>query len=146
MQFPVALQNSRAEEYLLSVVQLKNKAFAILLRVYEDGFYTSLGFTKEVYVPDKPLRVDRAKGNLNIYVIFNAAAAPVLPVNLYNITVHRVAYNNIDNKMYMTEETFDLKEIDWDVVKELCRQDRPVDKPVYLLSDGSHTEYVGIQF
>lgn len=146
MQFPVALQNDRAEEYLMSVVQLKNNAFAILLRVYTDGFYTSLGFTKELYVPEKPMKVDRAEGNLNIYIIYNAAAAPVLPVNLYDITVHRVAYNKIDNKMYMTEETFDLKEVDWNVVKELCRQDRPSDKPVYLLSDGSRTEFVGIQF
>ena len=146
MQFPVALENSRAEQYLGSVVQLNDNAFSILLRVYEDGFYTSLGFAKEVYVPVQPMKVDRAEGKLGIYIIYNAAAAPALPVNLYDITVHRVDYNTIDNKMYMTEETFDLVEIDWDVVFRLCKQDRPTDEPVYLLSDGAKTKFLGIRF
>lgn len=146
MQFPVALENSRVEEYLGSVVQLNDNAFAILLRVYDDGFYTSLGFAKEVYVPVQPMKVDKAEDKLGIYIIYNAAAAPALPVNLYDITVHRVDINKIDNKMYMTEETFDLVEIDWDVAFKLCKQDRPADEPVYLLSDGTRAKFLGIRF
>jgi len=146
MQFPVALKNSRAEQYLGSVVQLNDNAFSILLRVYNDGFYTSLGFAKEVYVPVQPMKVDRAEGKLGIYVIYNAAAAPALPVNLYDITVHKVSINGIDNKMYMTEETFDLSDVDWEVVNQLCKQDRPNDEPVYLLSDGTRTKFIGIRF
>lgn len=146
MQFPVALENSRAEQYLGSVVQLNDNAFSILLRVYNDGFYTSLGFAREVYVPVQPLKVDKAEGKLGIYIIYNAAAAPALPVNLYDITVHRVDINGIDNKMYMTEEAFNLNDIDWDVAFKLCKQDRPEDKPVYLLSDGTRTKFIGIRF
>jgi hypothetical protein len=149
MQFPVALENSRAEQYLGSVVQLNDNAFSILLRVYNDGFYTSLGFAKEVYVPVQPLKVDvvnKAEGKLGIYIIYNAAAAPVLPVNLYDITVHKVSINSIDNKMYMTEETFDLSDVDWEAVNQLRKQDRPNDEPVYLLSDGTRTKFIGIRF
>lgn len=147
MDFPVALTIDTADPYLLSVVELNNKAHAILLRVYADGYYTSLGFVTEVHAPAVPVHLNEWKGDLDIYVIYNAVAATCLPINMYDITVHRCNYNSIDNKMYMTEETFDLKEIDWNVVWSLCRQDKPgEDKPVYWLSDGSHAEFIGIHF
>lgn len=70
-----------AERYIGSVVMFNDDVSysVLLLRIYEDGFLTSAGFTEELIVPDKPLAIDDS----DELVLFHAVAATELPVSMF---------------------------------------------------------------
>lgn len=68
-----------AERYLSSVVCIPDEVYyAILLRIYDNGYLTSAGFFDEVLVSDRPQSIE---DQINLPVAFGPHAATELPTD-----------------------------------------------------------------
>lgn len=129
----VAIDRELAEQYLDKVVRVNEDIHAVLLCMFDDGYYTSVGYAGQLYQPDTAEKK---------IVIYNAAAALNLPFNWIGIKARKVyiTANSDGFTVSCTEPLYDIKEVDFIKCKDiwLREQFKTIDLPsIYTMSDGS---------
>lgn len=136
----VAITNEDADKYIHKVVALAKDVYAVLLCIFTNGFYTSVGYTDKIYVPDDGEKI----------VLYNAAAGLELPLDWPDRTVHEcsISVNVLSGfKITCSEEKYKLVFIDFETCKSIWKngQFKTVDLPsIYRLSNGHTTNIIGI--
>ena len=136
----VAITNEDADKYIHKVVALTKDVHAVLLCIFANGFYTSVGYTDKIYVPDDGEKI----------VLYNAAAGLELPLDWPDRTVHEcsITVKGSDGfKITCSEERYKLISIDYLTCKSLWEkgQFKTIELPsIYKLSNGHSTNIIGI--
>ena len=136
----VAIKEEEIEQYLNKTVALAKGVYAILLCTFTNGYYTSIGYTDKVYVPEEGKKI----------VLYNAAAGLELPLDWPDRTVHEcsISVNVLSGfKITCSEEKYKLVSIDFESCKSIWKngQFKTVDLPsIYRLSNGHTTNIIGI--
>lgn len=136
----VAITNEDADKYIHKVVALAKDVYAVLLCIFTNGFYTSVGYTDKIYVPDDGEKI----------VLYNAAAGLELPLDWPDRTVHEcsISVNVLTGfKITCSSEKYKLESIDYLTCKSLWEkgQFKTIQLPsIYKLSNGHSTNIIGI--
>lgn len=135
----VAINNEDADQYINKTVALTKDVYAVLLCIFTNGFYTSVGYTDKIYVPDDGEKI----------VLYNAAAGLELPLDWPDRTVRRCSISVKDDGFLIecSEEKYSLKSVDYETCKSIWKnnQFKTIELPsIYTLSDGSTTNMIGI--
>lgn len=115
------------------IVRIQDYVFAIVLREYDDGVYTSAGFVQQYD------EVENYEGSLWI----NSYAALELPVNWKDHLVNKIDIRP-DGVIGLSMEQYTITDIDWNLAQAYDKDEMPVGspKPVFTLSDGSKVNKV----
>jgi hypothetical protein len=137
----VAINNADADQYVNKIVALTKDVYAILLCIFSNGFYTSVGYTDKIYVPEDSEKI----------VLYNAAAGLNLPLDWPERIVRRCSISVKDTgfRIECSEEKYKLVSIDYETCRSLWRNSRfkTINLPsIYILSDGSTTNMIGIDY
>lgn len=129
----IAINKDRVDQYLDKVVRVNEEVHAVLLCIFDNGYYTSVGYAGQLYEPANA-------GNK--IVIYNAAAALNLPLNWIVTKARKVFITAGDDGFTVscTEEKFDIKNVDFKTCKDIWNREqfKTIDLPsIYTLSDGS---------
>lgn len=138
----VAIKEEEVEQYLNKIVALAKDMHAILLCTFTNGYYTSVGYTDKIYVPEEGKKI----------VLYNAAAGLELPLDWPSRTVHEcsIAVNLVTGfKITCSSKTYKLVYVDFEACKNIWKnsQFKTVDLPsIYTLSNGHTTSIIGIDY
>ena len=137
----IAIKEEEIEQYLNKTVALTKDVYAILLCTFTNGYYTSVGYTDKVYVPEDGEKI----------VLYNAAAGLDLPLDWPDRTVRHCSISVKDDGFYIecSEEKYKLESVDFETCKGIWKnsQFKTIDLPsIYKLSDGRTTNIIGVDF
>lgn len=139
------------DKYINSVVGITNSnMFVLLLRIYDNGMWTSAGFVHEIIVEDEPVYMEELE---DVEILFHASAATELPDDMFK---HRYVFTN-DVRLIMNVPAYryfcseihkepeilhNLIDVDLEAANELATTDNPVasiednDNAVFRSDDG----------
>lgn len=138
----IAIKEEEVDKYMNKVVALTKDVYAILLCTFTNGYYTSVGYTDKVYVPEEGEKI----------VLYNAAAGTDLPFDWPDRTVREcsISVNILTGfKITCSEEKYKLESVDFETCKNIWKngQFKTVDLPsIYTLSNGHKTSIIGLDY
>lgn len=137
----IIIAKADVEQYLDKVVRVNENIHAVLLCIFDNGYYTSVGYAERVYKASETADTK--------YVIYNAAAALNLPLNWMELKVRKayITATSSGFQVLCTEEKFNIKSIDFKTCKDIWNREqfKTIDLPsIYTLSDGSSTNMIAL--
>lgn len=135
----IVIAKADVEQYLDKVVRVNESIHAVLLCIFDNGYYTSVGYAEQIYKADESVDTK--------YVIYNAAAALNLPLNWMELKVRKAYITAGDNGFTVScsEEKYNIKSIDFKTCKDIWNREqfKTIDLPsIYTLSDGSSASII----
>ena len=135
----IVIAKADVEQYLDKVVRVNENIHAVLLCIFDNGYYTSVGYAERIYKASET--ADRK------YVIYNAAAALNLPLNWMELKVRKayIIATSSGFQVLCTEEKFNIKSIDFKTCKDIWNREqfKTIELPsIYTLSDGSSVSMI----
>lgn len=137
----VAIKEEEIDKYMNKVVALTKDVYAILLCTFTNGYYTSVGYTDKVYVPEEGEKI----------VLYNAAAGTDLPFDWPDRTVRECSISVKGDGFHIecSEEKCKLESVDFETCKNLWKnsQFKTIDLPsIYTLSNGHKSNIIGLDY
>lgn len=135
----IVIAKADVEQYLDKVVRVNENIHTVLLCIFDNGYYTSVGYAERIYKADESADTK--------YVMYNAAAALNLPLNWMELKVRKASITVSDNGFTVscTKEKFNIKSIDFKTCKDIWNREqfKTIELPsIYTLSDGSNTNMI----
>lgn len=135
----IVIAKADVEQYLDKVVRVNENIHAVLLCIFDNGYYTSVGYAERIYKASETADTK--------YVIYNAAAALNLPLNWMELKVRKayITATSLGFQVLCTEEKFNIKSIDFKTCKDIWNREqfKTIELPsIYTLSDGSNTNMI----
>lgn len=137
----IVIAKADVEQYLDKVVRVNESIHAVLLCIFDNGYYTSVGYAEQIYKADETADTK--------IVIYNVAAALNLPLDWMKLKVRKafITANDDGFTVSCTEEKFNIKSIDFKTCKDIWNREqfKTIDLPsIYTLSDGSSTNMIAL--
>lgn len=135
----IVIAKADVEQYLDKVVRVNENIHAVLLCIFDNGYYTSVGYAEQLYTAAEGKKI----------VMYNAAAALNLPLNWMELKVRKayIAATSSGFQIVCSEEKFNIKSIDFKTCKDIWNREqfKTIDLPsIYTLSDGSSVSMIAL--
>ena len=137
----IVIAKADVEQYLDKVVRVNENIHAVLLCIFDNGYYTSVGYAERIYKASETVDTK--------ITIYNAAAALNLPLDWMKLKVRKtyIAVTSSGFQVICTEEKYSIKSIDFKTCKDIWNREqfKTIELPsIYTLSDGSSTNMIAL--